>query len=647
MNKCFLVLFILLIIRVNTQAQSCLPEGITFTTQAQIDSFQLNYPNCAEIEGDVSIWFWDPSDITNLDGLNVLTHIGGSLWIGNNHLLTSLTGLNNLNSIGGDLHIGFGYDVWDESPTYLTNLSGLENLKSIGGELSIAFNHNLTSLTGLENLTSIGTNLEIKYNDVLTSLNALENLQADSIYNLSIFNNPYLSDCEMQSVCDFLDSLCGPVDIYNNATGCDNPQEVAGNCGITLPCLPFGNYYLLSQDNIDDFQSDFPGCTELEGNVTIEGSDITNLNGLNNLSFIGGTLKIKGSSLTSLSGLEALTSIGFSFVIENNLALTDLSGLEGLTSIGGWFDIYYNDLSSLSGLASLTTVGDALVIGQEQKLINLTGLESLTFIGGNLSIYSTSHLANLTGLVNLTSIEGALYIEDNQQILNLTGLEGLTSVGKDVGIRYNYHLISLLGLDNLTSIGGDLSIGMNYGGNPELVNITALEGLNSIGGGLMINHNYVLNSLTGLDDINAGSITGLTICNNSSLPSCEVQSVCDYLASPNGIIEIHDNAPGCNSQQEVEAACGVGLDESSVVGRQSSVSIYPNPSSTFITITLPFITPVNNATLSIYNVNTQQVLSRRITAQKTVLDISTLPRGVYFVKITDERTVEVGKFVKR
>ncbi len=33
----------------------CLPEGITFTTQAQIDNFQLNYPGCTEIEGDMKI----------------------------------------------------------------------------------------------------------------------------------------------------------------------------------------------------------------------------------------------------------------------------------------------------------------------------------------------------------------------------------------------------------------------------------------------------------------------------------------------------------------------------------------------------------------------------------------------------------------
>ena len=45
-------------------AQGCLPEGITFTTQEQIDSFAINYPGCTEIEGFVDI---NGNNITNLN----------------------------------------------------------------------------------------------------------------------------------------------------------------------------------------------------------------------------------------------------------------------------------------------------------------------------------------------------------------------------------------------------------------------------------------------------------------------------------------------------------------------------------------------------------------------------------------------------
>lgn len=73
------------------------------------------------------------TDITNLDGLNLITSIGGSLTIFNN-LLLSLTGLENLTSIGGSLYIGSN---GSGNGSYLTSLDGLDNLLSIGGHLRL------------------------------------------------------------------------------------------------------------------------------------------------------------------------------------------------------------------------------------------------------------------------------------------------------------------------------------------------------------------------------------------------------------------------------------------------------------------------------------------------------------------------------
>ena len=77
MKKFALLIFVLLFIKIAVNSQSpCLPEGITFTTQAKVDSFQINYPGCTEIMGTVVI---EGPNINNLDGLNVLTAVGGFL----------------------------------------------------------------------------------------------------------------------------------------------------------------------------------------------------------------------------------------------------------------------------------------------------------------------------------------------------------------------------------------------------------------------------------------------------------------------------------------------------------------------------------------------------------------------------------------
>jgi hypothetical protein len=70
----------------------------------------------------------------------------------------------------------------------------------------------------------------------------------------------------------------------------------------------------------------------------------------------------------------------------------------------------------------------------------------------------------------------------------------------------------------------------------------------------------------------------------------------------------------------------------------------PNPTKNIITISLPVITDFTD--FSIFNTNGEKILERQLTNTETQLDISSLPRGVYFVKLQNEKMVEVGKMVK-
>ena len=603
MKKLTLLIVLALFIQFTLSAQfgdPCLPDGIWFFRQSQIDNFQTSHPNCTEIEGNVRI----------------------------------ATG--------------------DDEPDVITNLDGLSVLNSIGGNLKIQ-NNSLTSLTGLDNVTSIGGQLLINNNPTLLSLTGLDNIDAESISSLFIYNNPSLNTCEVQSICNYLVSPNGIVEIHSNAPGCNSTAEVASACGITLPCLPYGNYYFFTQNEIDNFQTNYPGCMDLEGNVTISGDDITNLNGLSVLTSIGGILSIGGNnalsgltgldnvtsigesleilnnnSLTSLTGLDNLTSIvnnliiggndvlsgltglnnvtniggnlaigtnaalqnltglenlafvdgnllvefygapttliglenldsiGGDLLIKNNNSLTSLTGLEGLTSITGDLKIgVYPDennlsLTSLTGLDNLTSIGGQLLIYKNFDLTSLTGLDNLTTIGSDLDIRENVFLANLSGLENLTSIGSRLDIRENVFLANLSGLDNVTSIGRELRIYNNYAMTSLSGLDNVTSIGGELYIGYN----DDLTSLSGLDNVTSIGGSLRIHGNDSLESLTGLDNIDASSISYLSIYYNPSLTTCEVQSICDYLGSLNVIVKIHSNAPGCNTPGDIASSCG-------------------------------------------------------------------------------------------
>jgi hypothetical protein len=509
-------------------AQNCLPEGITFETQVEIDNFQTSYPGCTEIEGNVTI---NGDDITNLNGLNVLTSVGGSLTIGEpwgwnaNPALVNLTGLENLTSIGGDLTL--------ELNSILANLTGLDNLSAIVGSLSINNNLLLTDITSLGALTSIGGGLVLG-------------------------NQSWLG-------------------------------------------YPLGNPLLISLAGLE-------GITSLAGLTIIGNHALSDLTGLNNIQSISGSVVIGGNNtLSTLNGLGTLTHIGgnlqFGIAAQlgwiDNPLLDNLTGLEGLTEIGG-------DLN-------LAVIGNDLIMEDNYLITSLAGLDNLDSISGNLQIGPYPGTGG-----------GDWSPGGNPSLVNFTGIANLTSIGGDLVICKNDSLTILAGLENVTSIGSDLTI---YDNN-TLISIASLE------------------------NIGAGSIKDLEIFYNGLLTDCGIRSICDYLSAPNGTVEIHDNATGCNSQEEVEDTCLTDVPEQSVVsGQQSAVSVYPNPTHSTIEFRVSSI-EFQWVSLKIYNAQGQEVavvVDKKMTSGEHTVqwDASALPAGIYCYRLlTADRRPLTGKIVK-
>ncbi len=183
-------------------AQNCLPNGLTITTQQQIDQFSTIYPGCVEISGDLIISGNTDTEIQSLAGLDQITTIDGGLSIANNN--------------------------------QLVDLSGLENLQSLAGNLLIFDNENLQSIEALVNLQTIRGVLSIGKNDALTSLNGLDNIIL-GITDLRIFANPMLSECSLSNLCAYL-SNGGFHSIVSNSIGCSGTNEVRAICLQQSPC---------------------------------------------------------------------------------------------------------------------------------------------------------------------------------------------------------------------------------------------------------------------------------------------------------------------------------------------------------------------------------------------------------------------------
>ncbi len=398
--------------------------------------------------------------------------------------------------------------------------------------------------------------------------------------------------------------------------------------------------------NLDSLLS----VVSIGGSLSINYTHMLNdFTGLNNLSSIGGRLRIEhNEALSDMTGLSKLVRIDSSFTVSHNNALNNFSGLDKLNSVGGYFDIIANpNLESLDGLETLHKVKN--ISFQHNDILNdLSALQKLDSIHGTLRIGSNDRLTNLEGLNHVEFVGLDLLVYDNDSLFDFTGFDNLNMVGDWVGIWGNGSLNSLSGMENLLTIGGDLSIGLWHQypfspyGNHSLISLEGLQSLQSIGGNLNIEENISLTSLSGLENINPNSIGELHIHHNDSLSMCEVESICNYLIYPGAIVEVYENAAGCNSIEEVKEGCGINVGIAQF--NQQGFLLYPNPANNGrITFTQKNL---QNLQLFCFNAFGQQVHQQEITSTETAIDVSTWASGIYLVVLYEEdQPVGRTKFV--
>jgi len=76
------------------------------------------------------------------------------------------------------------------------------------------------------------------------------------------------------------------------------------------------------------------------------------------------------------------------------------------------------------------------------------------------------------------------------------------------------------------------------------------------------------------------------------------------------------------------------------------LSIFPNPFSTYTTITIDEEFPINNCEIILYNVWGKQVMNKILSNQTTILETSYLPSGIYFYNVVSSgKTIQSGKLI--
>jgi len=235
---------------------------------------------------------------------------------------------------------------------------------------------------------------------------------------------------------------------------------------------------LSSQADVDDFQDDYGPCDQIVGGLTIDGEEITNVNGLSGLVAMGNLRFLFTSALTSTAGLSNLTSIDGSLFFTDSNSLTNVDGLAKLTSVGGLVRFSFMEaLTNLDGLSALSQVG-SILLEFNTKLINVGGLSSIQSVGTSIHLESNIALLNLDGFSNLSSVGVSFTLFGHTLLTNIDGLASLISVGEDFRMEHNPLLANCRSLVRLldNTDHADPGPGPGSSGVPDVGDAVILDG---------------------------------------------------------------------------------------------------------------------------------------------------------------------------
>ncbi len=402
-------------------ATGVLPYGGAYGLNIQRNKKLRSIAGLKHIEVQKAFTVENNDMLASLDGL-VLADVadGLSAYIRNNPVLTSVT-LSLVRGQGGGLLIKGNAAL---SSVYLPNATAL-------GGIDITENRSITSI-GFPNLKT-ASSLAVYHEDALTSLQAplLETLDGQ----LYLGNLKALKAVDFPKLLSVKDRLefadCDAITAYD---GFNSLQTVAGNFSIhsgkaRTPVTSLAGFKKLAT---------------VTRSLLIRPSDdnrapVRAVTGFSSLTTVGETLQVSGENLTSIAGFGKLATAGNLTI--NNTEIPNLDDLASLKAVQVLHLHQNSKLVQIEGLANLATVSHNLWIYDNPVLTGLGGLEKITAIpdGGNasLEVSNNAALSNLDGLQNLVSIKSGLRVLNNAKLVSLCGISRLV---KASGIGGSYYV---------------------------------------------------------------------------------------------------------------------------------------------------------------------------------------------------------------
>lgn len=321
----------------------CPSGNVTFNTQADVDQFIEDYPNCDTITGNLLI----TGTVNNLTALDYLQSIEGEFIILDTQL-TTISNFNSLSEISSNIQIS--------NNALLTEIIGFNALIDLGLWIMIENNPSLDTINGFNTITDIFGNFLINHNSSLQTISGFNGLVV--VHGiLGINENPLIA--EIPSF-NNLNNIGWSFQISSTAL-----TEISGFSNLTS---------IGSVDPTSKF-------------VVLNNPNLVSISGLNCLENITNDFLIQENPLLeNIIGLSSLQNVGRFFTIRNNASLSTLNGLQNLTSVSSTgyettvvFEILNNpQLSDCDPLCNLFSSNG--IVGLTNISNNLTGCNSVAEI---------------------------------------------------------------------------------------------------------------------------------------------------------------------------------------------------------------------------------------------------------------------------
>ncbi len=141
---------------------------------------------------------------------------------------------------------------------------------------------------------------------------------------------------------------------------------------------------------------------------------------------------------------------------------------------------------------------------------------------------------------------------------------------------------------------------------------------------------------------NANSANYLWVdCDNGFAPVAPLTNNPTYIANLNGNYAVIVYQNGCSDTSFCYNVTNVNINEIGV----SDFTLYPNP--TINTLTIQFNTPITNGSIVLTNTMGQVVYTAVSNQKSIILNLKSLPAGLYFVHVITDKGSTIQKVVKQ